>query len=249
MKSFAVVVAFALLLLAAAAAYAPATLLDMRLEMATQGQLRLVDTAGSVWNGRGLVTNAQRTWSLPVGWSVDPLALARGDMLITLRAAEGGDLPRGNVAWRSAALAVEGLAFTLPATALNAANALGGMVALGGYVGVDAPHMSWSENGGDGAATARWTGARLATSAGTLGLGTVTANLVPRNGRIEGRIENRGGEVRIDGEFAWTSTGSEINATLSGLPSTPPAVVRALGALGTPDANGAVHLQWRSGTH
>ncbi len=52
MKLIAVLVAFAVLVVAAAAAFAPATLLDMRLDAATQGQLRLTNAEGSVWNGR-----------------------------------------------------------------------------------------------------------------------------------------------------------------------------------------------------
>jgi peptidoglycan/LPS O-acetylase OafA/YrhL len=248
MRSFAVLIAFALLLLAAAAVFAPATLLDARLDTATQGQLRLADTAGTVWNGRGLVTNAQHTWSLPLSWKVDLLSLVRGDMAIMLQAAEGGDLPRGEVAWRDATLALDGVALTLPATALNGTRADSNTMAVGGYIAFDAPHVIWSGNGGDGAATARWSGARVAGNAGTLALGTVAVNFAPRNGRIQGHVENRGGDVGIDGEFAWGNAGVEISATLAPLPSTPPSVVRALGALGPRDANGAVRVQWRSGT-
>jgi len=247
MKSLALLFAFALLLLAALTLFAPATLLDARLVAATRGQLRLADAAGTVWSGRGLVTNAQRTWSLPISWKVDPLGIARGDWVVTLQAAEGGDLPRGDVAVRDATLALDGVAFTLPATAFIGTIAAGNAMAFGGYVAFDAPHMSFRGNGGDGFATARWSGARIAGNAGTLALGTVTANFAPRNGRLQGRVENRGGDVRIDGEFAWGNTGIEVSATLAALPSTPPAVVRALAALGTPDANGAVRVQWRSG--
>ena len=249
MKSAAVLVAFMLVLLVAVAMFAPAALLGARLDTATQGQLLLADTTGTVWNGRGLVTDAQRTWSLPVGWKVDPLAVMHGDQVITLQAAEGGDLPRGNVAWRDGTLILDGVALTLPATALNATLAAGNAIAIGGYIAIDAPHVTWSGNGGDGAASARWSGARLAGNAGTLALGTVTVNFARRNGRIEGRIENRGGDVRIDGEFAWGNSGIEVSATVAPLPSAPPAVIRSLGGLGTPDANGSMRVQWRSGTH
>jgi hypothetical protein len=248
MKPVAVLVAFTLVLLAAVALFAPAALLDARLDSSTQGHLRLANATGTVWNGRGVVTDAQRTWSLPVGWKVDPLALLRGDRLLTLQAAEGGDLPRGDIAWRDGTLTVNGVAFTLPAMAMNGMLAAADAMAVGGNVAFDAPRMSWSSNGGDGAATARWSGARLAGNAGTLALGTVAVTMAPHNGRIQGRVENRGGDVRIDGEFAWGNSGLEVNATLVPLPSTPPAVIRALGALGTPDANGSVRVQWRGGT-
>jgi hypothetical protein len=248
MRPVAVLVAFALVLLAAVALFAPAALLDARLDTATQGQLRLADTTGTVWNGRGLVTDAQRTWSLPIGWKIDPLSIMHGDRVITLQAAEGGDLPRGDVAWRDGTLTLNGVAFTLPAANMAGTLAAGNAMAVGGYVAFDAPHVTWSGNGGDGTATARWSGARLAGSAGTLALGTVAVNFAPRNGRIQGHVENRGGDVRIDGEFAWGDSGLEVSATLAPLPATPPAVIRALSALGTPDANGSVRVQWRGGT-
>ena len=120
-------------------------------------------------------------------------------------------------------------------------------MAFGGHIAFDAPHLVLRGIGGDGTATARWTGARVAGSAGMLALGTVTADFAPRNDRIQGRVENRGGDVRIAGEFAWGNAGIEVNATLAALPSTPPSVLRALGVLGTPDANGVVRVQWRSG--
>ena len=247
MKALAVLVAVAVPLLAALAMFAPATLLDGELDAATQGHLRLANTAGTVWNGRGLVTNEQRTWSLPVSWKVDSLAIVRGHAAITLQAVEGGDLPRGDVAWRDATLALDGVAFTLPAATMNGTFAAGNAMAFGGNIAFEAPYLRWNGNGGDGTATARWIGARLAGNAGTLALGTVTVNFAPRDGRIVGRIENRGGDVRVDGEFASGNAGVSASATMSPLPSTPPAVMRSLNALGTPDANGAVRVQWRSG--
>jgi hypothetical protein len=248
MKPVVVLVAFTLVLVAAVAWFAPAALLDARLDSATQGHLRLANAAGTVWNGRGVITDAPRTWSLPVGWKVDPLAILRGDRLIALQAAEGGDLPRGDIAWSDGTLTVNGVAFAVPAAAMNGTLAAADAMAAGGTVAFDAPRMSWSGNGGDGAATVRWSGARLAGTAGSLALGTVAATLTPHNGRLQGRVENRGGDVRIDGEFAWDNSGLEVKATLMPLPSTPPAVIRALGALGTPDANGSVRVQWRGGT-
>jgi len=247
MRLTAILVALFSLLAVACAVFAPAALLDARLDALTQGRLRLADSSGTVWSGHGIATNAQRSWSLPLGWKVDPLRLARGDVGITLQPAEAGDLPRGVILWRDATLSLEGVAFTLPAAVLGESTGAGNLLAFGGYLAFDAPRATWSSNGGDGAATVRWSGARVSGIAGNVALGIVNANLAPRNGRIEGRVENQGGDVRIDGEFAWSPAAMEVNATLAALPSTPPAIVRAMGALGTPDANGAVHVQWRSG--
>ena len=247
MKLIAVLVAFLMLVAAAAAAFAPAVLLDRRLEAETQGQLRLANAEGSIWNGRGLLTNAQRTWSLPIAWKIAPLEIARGSFAIALLGGPNGGDTRGDFAWRDGTLTAQGVALAVPSSAIGGAMAAGNAVALGGTMVLDASHLSWGRNGGDGAATVRWNGARAASDAGVISLGTVTVTGAPREGCVHGRVENRDGDVRVDGQFTWSDAGVEVTATLSALPSTPPTVVRALAALGTPDASGAVHVQWRSG--
>ncbi len=247
MNRLAFLAAVALLLLAAFAAFAPATLLDARLQSATEGRLRLADASGTVWMGRGLLTDELRTWFVPVGFGVDPRSIMRGETRMTLRAPAGGDLPRGDIEWRDATLTFDGVAFALPAAVLNGAVAPADTLALGGYVALDARHVTWNGQGGEGAATAQWSGARIASNGGTLALGTVTLNLAPRGGQLVGRIGNQGGDVRVDGDLAWGVDGIAANVTLTPLPSTPPAVARVLAALGTPDAVGAVRVQWRAG--
>jgi hypothetical protein len=248
MKTLAALAAVALLLIAAVAHFAPATLVAARLAAATQGQLRMADASGTVRSGRGVITSETSTWSLPVGWDIDRWSLAHGNMVVALSDPGGGDMPRGTLAWRNGALSLEGIAFSLPAAALGGALAASSLVAFGGQVTFDAPHFSWTGTDSEGFASARWTGARIAGNAGTLALGTVTINLTPRDGGVAGRIENRGGDIRVDGELALGTAGNTASVTLSPLPSTPPATTRALSALGTPDATGAVRVQWRSGT-
>ncbi len=242
-------VAGSMLVVVAAALFAPASLIDSRLAAASRGQLRMVSAAGTVWNGSGLVTGESRTWTLPVTWTVDRRSLLRGNVVLTTGDAEGSDAPRGTLAWRSDALTLDQMALRLPAAALDGVLAPGNVVALGGQVAVDASHFTWSGSAGSGTASMRWTGARIAVNAGTLALGTVTVSLTPRDGGLAGRIENVGGDVRIDGDLTLGPTMSAVNMTLAPLPSTPPAVARALGAIGTPDGTGAVRLQWRGGMH
>ena len=259
MKILALPNATALMLLAASACFAPAALLDARLDAATKGQLRLADTDGTVWRGRGVITGQQHIGSLPVNWKLDPWPLIRGEVVVTLEGREGNDLPRGTLAWRNGALSLDGIAFTLPAATFDGALAGGSTVALGGELAFEAPHFVFTGNSGEGSASARWSGARIAGTAGTLALGTVTVDFAPRDGGIAGRVESNGGDIRVDGEITLRGTESTANITLSPLPSTPPAIARALGglgtspgtsvgtSLGTPDTNGAVRVQWRSG--
>ena len=55
----------------------------------------------------------------------------------------------------------------------------------------------------------RWSGRTRSGHAATLALGTVTVNFAPREGGIQGRIENHGGDARIDGEMTLGSEGIE----------------------------------------
>ncbi|MEO8346568.1 MAG: type II secretion system protein N [Betaproteobacteria bacterium] len=244
----------ALMLLVAATCFVPAALLDARLDTATKGQLRLADTAGTIWRGRGIVVGQQRTWSLPVEWTLDPGSLIKGEVVVALHGGDGADLPRGTLAWRHGTLTLDDFSLTLPAAAFDSALAAGSTVAVGGQLTVVAPHFGLTGDKGEGSASARWTGARIAGNAGTLALGTVTVDFTPRDGSVGGRIANRGGDVRVEGELTLGLAGSTANVTLTPLPATPPAITRALSALGTspgtstgtPDATGAVRVQWRS---
>ena len=53
--------------------------------------------------------------------------------------------------------------------------------------------------------------------------------------------------MRIDGDIVLGNADIDVNLNFAPLPTTPPAIARALGALGTPDGTGAVRIQWRGG--
>jgi general secretion pathway protein N len=237
-----------LVLLAALATFAPASLLQARLAATTQGRLQLVDASGTVWNGRGMLSGEAHEWAMPVEWHIAAYPLLRGDVAIGLQAADGADLPRGTITWRDRALTLDGVALDLPAASLQTLVPGGTPIAFGGRLALDAPHFSWNGESGDGALSLQWNGARIAIDAGTATLGTVNIRLAPRDGRLQGQIDNRDGDVRIQGALSFGGTGASIDATVTPLPSTPTTVSRVLGALGTPDAAGAVRLQWRGGS-
>ena len=84
------VVLFAMLALAvaiAAAWLAPATLLDTRIAGATGGMVRLADTAGTLWNGRGSLV--AKTTRIPIAWRVDCWPLLRGMLRVRLASGIG----------------------------------------------------------------------------------------------------------------------------------------------------------------
>jgi hypothetical protein len=80
-----------------------------------------------------------------------------------------------------------------------------------------------------------------------LDLGTVSAHLVPRGRELVGSVTNAGGVARVDGDVALAPDGATVRLTIAPGPAAPPAIASAIAALGTPDPNGGVRLQWRVG--
>jgi uncharacterized membrane protein len=180
------------LLLAAIAAFAPATLVDRRLAGASAGRLRVSDAAGTVWNGTGMLTDATGAWRVPVGWSVAAPALAVGNSTSSCcppsarrRAARSTSPRTGGT--------VRDLAVELPATALASALPGRAPVVLGGTVTLTAPAFTWNGERGNGAISAQWRAARLIAGGTLADLGTVNVTLEPQGNRLAGRIGNTGG--------------------------------------------------------
>jgi len=246
MKALALVL-FALLALAiAAVALAPATLVDVRLADATSGRLRLQDAGGTVWRGRGALADARGTSAVPIAWSVDAPALLRGEIALHLvpEAAHPGS-PTGLLRWRDGRWSIEGLQATVPAAMLPALAQDGPPVALGGAVRVDVPRLALSKSRYDGQATLRWSAATLALPLlPPLALGEVDVGLASRGEGLAGPVANRGGAVRVSGEFAFDPARASLDVSLAPGPDAPPLLARALAAVGR-GASGAARWHWQ----
>ena len=246
MKPAVVGILACVLLMLAIAAFAPAALLDRRIATATGGKVRLVDAAGTVWNGRGALAGEAGTWRAPVAWTVAWTALAQGTLAIAFTPAAGATTPRGTLDAATTGVALHDVTIELPARAL--ADALPGRapVVLGGTVTVAAGDFAWDGQRGSGALNAHWRGARLVAAGTVASLGDVDAAFVPQDGSLRGRVTSRGGDVRIDGTVTLAATGGSADVLATPQPGAPDLVARALAALGTPDGSGAVRIAWRS---
>ena len=109
------------LLIAAFAVFAPATLVDRRLAAVSGGKLRVLAAEGTVWRGRGALGDAAGTWRLPVAWTVDATALARGTLAVALAPPAGAASPRGRIDVAGDALALRDAVVDVPAAALASA--------------------------------------------------------------------------------------------------------------------------------
>jgi len=233
-----------LALVVAAVALAPATLVDAQLAQATSGRLRLQDAAGTVWRGRGALADAQGTAALPIAWTVDALALLRGEVALDFVADAAHPVaPRGRIAWHPGRWTVEGLQAVVPAAMLPALAPAGSPVALGGTIRIDVPRLVLARERYDGQAALAWTGATLALPMlPALALGEVDVALSQRGEGIGGPLSSRDGPLQLTGDLAVDPARTALEVTLVPGPQAPPLLARALAALGRGAAQGA---QWR----
>jgi general secretion pathway protein N len=247
MKGAAYAIVFFLLLLAAIATVAPATLIDARLARATDGRLRLADAEGPWWRGRGTLTDAAGTWRVPMAWRVVPAQLAAGQLGIEWIADAGMTKPRGRVDAGPNSVVLADVELRVPAQALGTfARQLDG-TAFGGTLQIKLPRFVWRDNEGSGTIDLRWNDARIAAPAGFVNLGTVALPLSARGTGVTGPLEAVGGDLRVTGTVTAGGGGASLDATLTPAPGAPGEIARALVALGSPYACGAVRIAWRSG--
>ena len=244
MMRFSMAILWVLIIAAVAlVALAPASWLDRRIASATAGKIRINDAQGTVWRGNGAFVDAQGTWRVPIGWRVEPLAVAKGALDVELEPSEP-DAPRGRVLLQNESADLRNVRLTVQARVLPSLSPVTLPIEPGGELVLDAPAFRYRMNQMEGSFDVRWERARVATAGSALDLGTVTAHVAPKGSALVGTIGNVGGDARVDGDVALASSGASVRVNISPGPGVPPDIARLLSALGTPDANGVVHLQW-----
>lgn len=232
--------------LAALVAFMPATLVDRQLAAATAGKVRLADASGTVWSGRGVLTVPASTTQMPLAFSITKEDVARGMHRVALQPVDGRASPSGTVEVAGDGVRVRDLVVELPAATLAAAMPARGLAAFGGTIAIAAAIFDWTPSAKDGSVNARWRNARVVVADTIADLGTVELSAAARDGGLNGRLTNNGGDVRIDGTVIAGAGGAvSVDATVAPSASAAPNISRALAAIGTPDANGVVRITWR----
>jgi hypothetical protein len=226
-------------------ALAPATWVDRRVAAVTEGKIRINDAQGTIWHGRGALSDSRDTWRIPVGWRVAPLALARGALDIELEASPASGGPRGRIILGNDSAEFHNVELRAPAAALRTFAPTALPVEAGGEWLLSSPEFRYRDGRTGGTVDFRWDRARLASNGSALDLGTLTAHLVPQGSGLAGTLTNVGGDAQIDGDIALAVNGTTVRASIAVGPGVAPDVARTIAALGTPDANGVVHVQWQ----
>jgi general secretion pathway protein N len=244
-KSLAIVGLMIVVAIATVVALLPATLVDARIATATHGKLRLADASGTVWEGRGVLTDGAGTWRLPLAWTISKADVLRGRHAVLLHPVDGASSPSGTVEVVDNGVRVQSLRLDMPAQAVASALPMRPLPALGGTIAVAASDLAWSDAAKVGTLEAHWRNARVAAGDNVADLGTVDVAAAPRDSRIAAKLTNSGGDARVDGTVTVTGNSVAIDATVAPNPGAPPAIARALASAGTPDASGTVRIGWR----
>lgn len=235
----------ALALLAfAIGAFVPASMIDARVAARTGGALRIADTQGTVWRGRGVLTASDGSWRMPLAWRLAPSPLVRGVVDVTLYPLDAvTDAPRGHVQLAQGRVRADQLVLRLPARALLTPLGSDAMLA-GGDITLRADEIALARTGSNGGALAEWRNARLLIPGRpVLDLGTVTARVGVSGNDLAGPIASRGGQVSVSGEIVLGDARVSLSLELAPEASAGSGVRAALAALGPTDARGAVRLR------
>ena len=239
---------FAMLALAvavAAAWLAPAALLDPRIAGTTGGMVRLAETDGTVWNGRGsLVAEATR---IPIAWQVEYWPLLRGVLRVRLVSDTGAATPRAIVAVGTDTLAFHDVDVTLPAAFFGVTLSPFAVVSVAGEISLKADDIEWKPDSSRGEARVIWHAARIAFagSAAPLDLGDVRTEATANGSVLAGSLRNEGGDFALRGEWTMRAHDSvQLALHLTPRRAGPSDLERTLSAIGTADGNGW-RIDWR----
>ena len=202
-----VLVAFGLGVYAVALlALAPATLIDTRLQAASEGRLRLAEVRGSLWSGAGWIEVRDAQGKAGVArrltWRVLPVSLLRARLVaqVTLEQA-ARPFP---VSLSRSRLEIADAALELPAAALGLGLPALAPLRLKGEVLVNIAQLSLERGSVHGEATLLW---RAAGSALTpiAPLGDYEVRFTAAGTAVHGALRTLEGPLELEGAGSWSS--------------------------------------------
>jgi general secretion pathway protein N len=191
--------------LVALAAFAPATLLDARLDEASDGRLRLALAQGSLWSGAGWleVRNTDGTVGIarPLAWRVLPLSLLNGRLLVEMSMQDAKPFP---VALSLSGIEVVGADILLPAAALSLGMPRLSAFGLSGEVRLEIARLALAPGRVAGEATLQWRGAGSALTP-ISPLGAYEVRIKAAGSGVDAILRTLEGPLQLEGKGAWSN--------------------------------------------
>jgi general secretion pathway protein N len=198
--------AFAAALIASLIGLAPATLIDARLERASDGRLRLAEAQGSLWSGAGWIeirdADGRAGVAKRLAWRVLPESLLRGRLVAEVELDQAAKPFPVTLSLSRIEIADAGI--NLPAAALGLGMPRLAPFRLTGDVLVTIPHLSLERGRMEGDATLQW---RAAGSALTpiSPLGEYEVRFKAVGSAVHAALTTLEGPLQLEGKGTWSN--------------------------------------------
>ena len=199
-------------------ALAPATLIDARVERASDGRIRLAAAQGSLWSGTGWIElrDAHGTSGVAkhLAWRVRPASLLHGQLVAEVELDQAKPFA---LAISPSRIEIGDALIDLPAAALGVGMPRLAALRLTGEVHVDIPHLSLARGRIDGDATLQWLGAGSALTP-ISPLGAYEVRFQAAGPALHAALRTLEGPLQLEGKGTWSSAGAPSFVALARVP-------------------------------
>ncbi len=208
---------------------APATLIDVGLEQATAGKLRLAEARGTIWSGAGLLeirdSNRRGGVAKSIAWRVLPSYLLLGRLRCEV--ALDQTTQRFPVTVSLQRIEISDADMTLPAASLGLGEPKLAPLGLTGDVLLHIARLSVGRNTIQGNATLQWKAAG-STYAPVSPLGDYELRFDADGAAVRATLRTLQGPLQLEGQGSWTRGG---NPAFLGAARVPPQYLQQLAPL------------------
>lgn len=187
-------------------AFAPATLVDVRLARASDGRLRLAEAQGSLWSGAGWIeirdAHGRAGVARRLAWRVLPGSLLRARLVAEVELDQAARPFPVTISLSRIEIADAGI--SVPAAVLGLGMPRIAPLRLTGDVRVDIPHLSVGRDRMDGDATLHWRAAGSAL-APIAPLGDYEVRFRADGPAVQAVLRTLEGPLQLEGKGTWSN--------------------------------------------
>lgn len=184
---------------------APATLVDIGLQRASDGHLRLAEARGTLWSGSGQIeirdSGGRTGVARRLVWRIMPASLLRGHLLCEV--GFGETAKRFPLTVSPSRIEMTDAAISVPAEVLGLGVPKLAPLGLTGNVLIRVARLSIARDGIDGTATVQWRAAG-STLSPVSPLGDYEVRLDGDGMTVHAYLRTIEGPLRLDGKGSWT---------------------------------------------